>query len=68
MDYNIYALTVAGIALGVLVIYFAALTVISDDIKILRAEREAKARQVTYYLSLIIAIFCFGVWLVGTGN
>ena len=60
MTYNLYALTVTCIALGVIAIYCAALVVISSDILVWKDQREAKARKLTYILTLIIAIAVFG--------
>ena len=59
MTYNLYAVTVAAIALGVICIYCAAYVVISADPHTWKCDREAKARIVTYWLSLIIAGFVF---------
>lgn len=61
MTYNLYALTVTGIALGVIAIYCAAIVVISSDILDWKDQREAEARKLTYIVTLIIAIAAFGL-------
>ena len=61
MTYNIHALSVAAVALGVILIYGAALIVVSADVDVWKEDRRAEAERLTYWLCLAIAVFVFAV-------
>ena len=61
MIYNIHALSVAAVALGVILIYGCFRVVVSVAFGLSIAEQRAEARVLTYLLCLAIAVFVFAV-------
>jgi hypothetical protein len=62
MTFNLYALSIALIAIAVICIYCAAYVVVSADVMVWRCDRRAQAQWLTYWLTLEISIIGFAIW------
>jgi len=61
MTYNIYALSVAAVALGVILIYGCFLVLASTDAALSQSDQRAEARGLTYLACLALAVLAFAV-------